>query len=461
MHMNKKLLSSLLAAGVTLLSLIFLLNHRDKTEFHGDETGWVSAGLYYTDLLMGHDFDCEHWRGEGLSAWGGMNPQVGKWVLGIPLRSHFPEYHYKAIYDFGASYKKNEAAGNVPDQEVLHYARGVAAVAGTLCCLALFIFGCRSGHCWGGAVAALLLLGNGIFVSHATRAMTDMMYNLFLICTGLAGLVVLSAQTRKTLLWGCALLGLCAGLASAVKITGILVGGLLLLGLLTYRALVHKTAKNVILSILVYGISGLITVHALNPYYWPNVSIMNGKALAQEFKNGYQHLDEIKAVMETGEDEKMAVLREEYPQITNLSHALMFPIQFIHWKFFMQYLEDMPSASWGDHRFGVLNKTLFMNFGTFPLEVCFLGFGFFVCLGRIRSAWKAGTTSPYALPLLLFFANYLFILLFMSLNWDRYYLPTLVAGRLLVAIGICELIRALYVSLSGRAADSREGARKS
>jgi hypothetical protein len=45
-----------------------------------------------------------------------------------------------------------------------------------------------------------------------------------------------------------------------------------------------------------------------------------------------------------------------------------------------------------------------------------------------------------ALPLLYLLANYGFILAFMKLNFERYYLPTVIASQFFVAIGLHAVI---------------------
>jgi hypothetical protein len=44
--------------------------------------------------------------------------------------------------------------------------------------------------------------------------------------------------------------------------------------------------------------------------------------------------------------------------------------------------------------------------------------------------------SPLIVPVAFFLANYLFILVFLRLNWPRYYLPTLAGACLLASIGL-------------------------
>ena len=51
-------------------------------------------------------------------------------------------------------------------------------------------------------------------------------------------------------------------------------------------------------------------------------------------------------------------------------------------------------------------------------------------------AWQQQKTAPIAAPLVFLGVNYLFILFFVRLNWPRYYLPSAVAAKLLIAVGI-------------------------
>ena len=76
---------SALALVVALISAFVLFSRVDKTEFHSDESGWISAGRYYTDLLWRCDFEWEKWECEACDGWGSLNMQLGKWLIGIPL----------------------------------------------------------------------------------------------------------------------------------------------------------------------------------------------------------------------------------------------------------------------------------------------------------------------------------------------------------------------------------------
>ncbi len=69
---------------VSLLSGYVLLGKMKTTPFHGDESGWISAGYYYTDLLLNHDFDWAKWRCAQCGDWGSsLTMPLGKWMIGV------------------------------------------------------------------------------------------------------------------------------------------------------------------------------------------------------------------------------------------------------------------------------------------------------------------------------------------------------------------------------------------
>ena len=52
--------------------------------------------------------------------------------------------------------------------------------------------------------------------------------------------------------------------------------------------------------------------------------------------------------------------------------------------------------------------------------------------------------NPGLICLQFFLVNYLFILTLMRVNWDRYYLPTILASSLIVAFGFYAIAFQLY-----------------
>jgi hypothetical protein len=430
---------------VATLSLYVLLDHRGKTKFHGDESGWITAGYYYATLLLKCDFEWHSWHKEELGNWGYMNPHVGKWLLGIPLKLHFADREFFRFYDFAKTYEDNQNEGNVPPQDILMYARAVSAILGALCCLALFAFGCRSYNLWVGTLAVVFLLGNHLFQTYATRAMTDISYNLFLLGMGLCGPMIIRNVSDKWIVFGCLVLGIFSGLACSVKITGIVIGSLFVMTLLLYRYFVHPNMKSVFLFLAVYGFTSLTIVYTLDPLFWPDVTKFKGSVLIQEMKTMPKELNRILATQDIQEKRD---LEKSFLQESSLSQVVLFPYLFVKWDSFMDSQKNKPSASWHGHRLMAFHSALFKKYATSWWEFVFLMIGIFVCAQRTYNGLRKHELKPLSVPLAYFLSNYLFILIFMELNWDRYYLPTIMAGKIMVAIGIYESGRYLSSSLS-------------
>ena len=423
----------MLAILLGALCFSYLAHQRTKTPFHGDEPCWISSGLFYSDLLLNGDACWEHWVSPELASWGEMNTHVGKWIIGVPLRMHYPELKYMQMYDFGKSEAENAELGNIPPDDVLHDARLTSAVVGAFCCAVVFYICCLTMNRWVGGIAVVLLIANQTFIDHATRAMTDVSYNLFLVGTALASFFLLKATSKKGKICSSMAVGLLTGLACSVKVTGILVGGLFVASLLLYRGFIEKQWKAPLRSLILFGCTALAAVYLLNPYYWINVRELNFSALKEEIHHAplamekYAKLKFAPAVWDVD---------AENPQLMNLLHPLLFPYQFQQWSWTMAAMKDIPSAAWGKHRLLTLHRTLFSTLGTFRRELIFFAIGLVAIVRKLRDSLRNHEWTAQAVPLLFFLCNYLFIVCFMKLNWSRYYLPSLMAGRIIVAYGI-------------------------
>ena len=73
------------ATVICLISGYILFPGINRTEFHGDESGWIWSAYYYTELVMQWDFDLQKWECERCGPWGDLNMHVGKLLIGIPL----------------------------------------------------------------------------------------------------------------------------------------------------------------------------------------------------------------------------------------------------------------------------------------------------------------------------------------------------------------------------------------
>ena len=420
---------------VCLLSSAHLFNKIGGTPFHGDESGWISSGNYYWELLLKGDFSRENWMCPECGPWGSLNMHLGKLLIGIPSRIASQETgrEFSSYYAWGQSLEENLKGGNVPPREILLQTRRASAVFGVLCCLLVFTIGYFSHIVWTGLIAALLLLNNQLFSESATRAMTDIHYNFFLLSLAVSTFSILKCRKKSYMILASSCSGLLAGLAGAVKITGIIITGLVFLAVILYEGILGKLQKSdIALSIALFSLLSVSTIYVLNPYFWPSFNAISGKAIMYEVQSLSKELAAGKA--------RGSGIRGRYPQLSNLSNVLEFPNMFLRWRSFMR--QDLPfwkSGRWDGNKFASFHQQLLHNYSSFFLEWVFLIVGIATCCSSLRSCLSTKEISPLVIPFLYFVINYAFILTFMELNWGRYYLPTVIASKVLVAVGIYEV----------------------
>src|SRR5262245_10929464 len=98
--MSRRFLVGLLV--VVSVSATRLVAQLPTTPFHPDEANWITASMYYTRLVVSGNLDAVAWRGDHLRAWGALNPQLGKWLIGVPLtvHEHRTGRRFDGWYDF-------------------------------------------------------------------------------------------------------------------------------------------------------------------------------------------------------------------------------------------------------------------------------------------------------------------------------------------------------------------------
>ena len=95
---------------------------------------------------------------------------------------------------------------------------------------------------------------------------------------------------------------------------------------------------------------------------------------------------------------------------------------------------------WRDHRIAVLNKSLWVGHAAFSGQ----GLVILVTLVVAVQRWHRRCLRPVeAVAIWFLLANYLLILAFMPVSWERYYLPTLIAALLVASLGVTWLTQAL------------------
>jgi hypothetical protein len=445
-----------LLATVLVASAVLFFSVK-RTVFYHDESGWIASGYFYSDLLLHHPFDWNRWNDPGYGPWGSLNPQLGKWLIGFPLVAYYRftgRQPFMELYDETRPYGENLRGGKIPTSEVLYLGRTVSAVFGLACVILVFVIGGLSYNYRVGTLAAFLVFSNKTFRLASTRAMTDVYLNLFLLLFLLSLILFQGRNGSKTWLF---LSGVFAGCACSIKITGLPICGLIFLSFLIFRMMQERgTWRALLKPVAAFSLAALMTIYLLNPFFWPSFGGFEFKAAIQELTavaGKRIHLSEQARLPER--------YQSQYPQLWNVSHPLEFPLLYLRWNKFMDRLSNGQAGApmkfrelWQRNRVVDLNKMLFMEYASLTsvantvagrssfvtyflgsVELLFLFLGAAVCMpggARVRLRQPA---RDYCIPLIYFAVNYLFIVCLLTINFDRYYLPAIIASKFLVALG--------------------------
>jgi hypothetical protein len=98
-----------------------------------------------------------------------------------------------------------------------------------------------------------------------------------------------------------------------------------------------------------------------------------------------------------------------------------------------------PSSVWYGSRVRTLHEFLAVRYGSFGLEWIVLCAAVVTGFMRLGAFVRMRQPDPRDVAFLYLLIQYLFILALMSVNWGRYYLPTVMAAQILVAITLRHL----------------------
>jgi hypothetical protein len=454
---SKWILFSALGLLVCVVSSLVIFPRIAKTEFSADEPGWISSGYYYTTLAQKRDLDWDKWFCRDCGGFGRLNLHVGEYLFGIPMKiekdSASPAFF--GFYDVEHSYEENFRAGVIPPPAILIQARQVAAFFGVLCCLMIFAVGFWAYNPWVGLISSVLLLTNSVFLKLSGQAMTDAFYNFFLLSICLALVVTARVRSKKAILFLVCVTGVLTALACSVKITGLLLGTGFFLGLIGWRFWRARTGKKeMALTLAAFFVCCLGTVYLLNPFFWPSWNQMSGSEVVREVKSFSHDVSTKKIIPWHRQDLEQASF--DYPQLRNLSHPIEFPLLFGRWSHELHRHLDAGLANWNGNRLVRLHETLFQL--SVPLapasdsSLAVTGAGFlvngiafliaaFTVAGVYFLALSARSNGTHVVLLVALCVNYSLIVLFMGLNWDRYYLPTMISVALVGGVGFYEIAR--------------------
>lgn len=399
----------------------------------GDEQLWIASGYYYSNLLLHGDFTRKKWDGTiSMRGMGSLNMHLGKLLVGLPLVA-WGGHQSIGYYTCTLPLDENLRLGNVPAVSALRFARGMTTLWSVLCCLIIFIICLSCTNAWGGLLAVALLVTNEWFIEFGSSATVDIHYNAFLLCCCAAGYGLLTATGRASLLRAAAVMGIAAGCADSIKITGLMLASTFFIALAVYRGHGTGGAKKILVPVATFVLTALSVIYLLNPCFWPEWRGLH------EPGTGRVGSAEVPAPAQPGSPTRM--------KSTPLTHGfrpLGLPVMYLRWNEGMALQAMRYEEDWGGERlkYRTFHRRLLLGWSSFRLEWVFLLIGIASCLRGIGVSYRQGILSRRAVPLAYFGVNYLFILFFMKLNWDRYYLPTILAGIPLVVIGIVSIATA-------------------
>lgn len=433
--------------------VLFPSTSLERTPVHADEPGWIAAGYIHTEMLIhlltNPEFDRNLWQQR--DSYFHMNGQIGKWLVGFPVWIYFHLTHHPKIMahqnltiasfsSFTKSLWDEVHQNDISTKKIIRISRMSSLFFGILCCFFIYGIGLLCSSPPVGFISVLLLLINPLFVDAASRSMTDIFYLFFLLCALFSLILFRKKQVLLPLAFG-----ICSALAASVKITGILVGTLILLSYLGFKERLRLNRYPA--PILLFALSAITVIYLLNPFLWISFSAFNSKGFLAETKIFMGHVNQkIKG-------ENVSIQIRNYPQ---LEPFLKFPYIFLEWNYVMkEQQENIASGKWklNPQRFGMTReeqvlkkngikrlqniiKMFVMLLTPFPL----IGLAFLI-LGLVQSVHSYSTNHQderVLLPILFFASNLIFIILSLKLNWDRYYLTAIVTAQVVIANGILE-----------------------
>jgi hypothetical protein len=378
----------------------------DRAPFHGDESGWISSGMYYSDLLLAGDFSRDKWECGGCKTWGALNGHVGKLLIGASYLTCDATNPcvFNGYYDFFTSFAENQRRGQVPPEHVLRRGRYSAAIAGVICCLLAFAIGYTVGEpkLLLGVLCSGLVLSTPIFRLFANRAMADTFYNLFLLTQLLAAMAIVTSSDTRSIVRRLAIAGILTGLTASVKPSGFLLGVPLFISVAAYRLGIgdgYKRPENgrvFFVSVTTFVITTLVVIYVLNPTFWPS-------------------------------------------GLSDMWRLLGFPQVLFAWDRYMAF-EDvgLGLGEWNGYHLADIHRSIFVEYSNAGVNVLFL-LGLLLCTRRCLISMRRGAADVCFVPVAYFLSNYALLICFLRLNWDRYYLPVEISMRVIAAIGIAGL----------------------
>jgi len=398
-------------AAVALVSSWVLFNGIANASFYGDESGWISSGMYYSHLLSNRDFTRAKWDCNDCKTWGALNAPLGKLLIGAAYWGcDTPNpCTFNAYYDFFQSFEENQRLGNVPPEYILRRGRYSAATAGVICCLLAFAVGYMLGQpkLLLAFLCAGLVLSTQIFRLSANRAMTDAFYNLFLLAQLTAAIAIVRSGNELNIVARLSFAGVLVGLTASVKPSGFVLGFPLFLLVAVYRLSVGggykrpESGRAFFSAALAFVAASIAVIYLLNPTFWPS-------GLSDSWR------------------------------------LVGFPEVLLAWNRYMTRQDvELGLGQWTGNHIVDIHRSIFVTYSNLAVNILFC-LGLTLCTRRCVAAMRRGIADVSFVPVAYFLCNYGLLVCFLRLNWDRYYVPIELSMRVLAAIGMAGLAVAGY-----------------
>ena len=257
------------AACVSYFSVI------DETAFHPDESRWLNRAHYLADVL---DPFGPTWNDQYLTRG---QPPIGSYVMGIGLLVQGRDLETNRAYDFRRSPQFNRDNGMLPERADLEAGRRTNAFLGALTVVVVYFLGRRLTNPVGGIVGAVLLIAHPLVIWHNALALAD---TTLLLTLALLLYAACRLADRPSWPWAVTL-GVLVGIGGANKLTPLaLLGPLVLIGFLLLardivtRWRIRRTSSADLSPLPSFGHPGWmlvatpifagITFVAVYPYLW-------------------------------------------------------------------------------------------------------------------------------------------------------------------------------------------------
>jgi 4-amino-4-deoxy-L-arabinose transferase-like glycosyltransferase len=391
MTLSQRLKETLICLGIFALSFFILVRGAEKAPFHVDEDNWVHYAAYFKVFFMDRNTDPRIW--DGLASKD--QPPVGKYINGLSLwlrgyrDDDFLRLDRTGPYDFSKSYEWNLENGLAIDPKTLLICRQTAAFFTALACVFLYLAAALFFGRMAALLAAGLMLLSPLVLYYGRHAMTDapllcfMTLNLWL--SGLFSRHASEGKWRKAL-WIAAVLGIGIGLAAGTKLNGALSGIIFAAWCLILWAYQRKSVY--LGAPLLAAVAAIFIFVSINPFL---------------YREPVKKIEQ----MITFRSELSKIYQKEQP------HLALENIPVKVRKVLERTL--MP----GDKNYTFLGSRI-----GFPADLALFLLGFFaLILKAVKALIHDKKLPPDGLVLLYALILFAGTVLWIPMDWDRYFLP--------------------------------------